>query len=91
MVRSLVNQESQGDINIIADHKLINPFTLLNSASEKHVRRLFEMGERSAWPKLEMVLQQSRVSRKLDALLAQYEPNQVARSHTRGSRTRKAG
>lgn len=73
MVLAMINQEYVGDINIIADHKLLNPFKLLKHPDEKRMRKLFEMGERCAWPKLEVLRQQSRISRKLDALLERHE------------------
>ena len=37
--------------------------------------RLIESGERSTWPKLEMIRLQTRISRKLDAILATYGEN----------------
>lgn len=89
MVRSLINQEYVGDINIIADHKFINPLSLLDAPDEKRLRNLFEMGERCTWPKLEMIRQQSRISRKLDALLGKHEHHQVERLHTRHLEVRK--
>lgn len=72
VVKSLVNQEHGGDINIIADYKMINPLTVLDSPSEKKVRDLMQRGERCTWPKLEMVRQQTRISQKLREILGQY-------------------
>lgn len=89
MVRALINQEYVGDINVIADHKFINPLSLLEAPDEKRLRKLFDMGERCTWPKLEMIRQQSRISRKLDSLLGHYEQNQVETLHTKHLEVRK--
>lgn len=83
MLRSIINQEYTGDINIIAKHRYVNPFGILKQPDEKNLRKLFTMGERCAWPKIEMVRQQSRISRRLDSLLLEYESNSVETLHTR--------
>lgn len=73
VLRSIVNQDYVGDINILPDYTFQNPLTLLNFPGEKQVQRLIESGERCTWPKLEMIRQQTLISRKLDAILAQYK------------------
>jgi len=73
VMRSIVNQDYVGDINILPDYTFQNPLTLLNFPGEKQVQRLIESGERCTWPKLEMIRQQTLISRKLDAILAQYK------------------
>lgn len=83
MMRSLINQEYTGDINIIANHKYVNPFGILKQPDEKALRKLFTMGERCTWPKIEMVRQQSRISKSLDSLLESYESLGAETSHTR--------
>ncbi len=77
MMRSVINQDYVGDINILPDYKFPNPLKLLTFPGEKQVHRLIESGERSTWPKLEMIRLQTRISRKLDTILASYgEPAQ---------------
>jgi len=73
LLRSIVNQDYVGDINILPDYKYFNPMTLLAFPSELQIRRLIEAGERCTWPKLEMVRLQTLISRKLDAIQGQYE------------------
>lgn len=82
VTRALINQEHVGDINVIANHNLLNPSKLFEQPDEKRIRQLFDMGERCAWPKLEMLRQQSGISRKLDSLLKRYEQLQVERLHS---------
>ena len=73
LVRSIINQDYVGDINILPDYKLINPMTLLAFPSEKQMKKLIASGERCTWPKLEMIRQQTRISRKLREILQRYE------------------
>ncbi len=73
IVRSLVNQDYVGDINIVADLNGINPLKLLGYLGDKQMRRLFDMGERRTWPKLEMIRLQTLLSRKLDSIRAEHE------------------
>ncbi|RLQ22646.1 DUF3336 domain-containing protein [Seongchinamella sediminis] len=73
LMRSVINQDYIGDINILPDYKLINPLTILNFPSEKQINRLIASGERCTWPKLEMIRQQTRISRKLRDILQRYE------------------
>jgi NTE family protein len=69
MVRSVINQDYVGDINILPDYKFINPMSLLSFPGEKQVRRLVDSGQRCTWPKLEMIRQQTKISRKLAEIL----------------------
>jgi TAG lipase/steryl ester hydrolase/phospholipase A2/LPA acyltransferase len=72
LIRSIINQDYVGDINILPDYKFQNPLKLLSFPGEKQMYRLIESGERSTWPKLEMIRLQTRISRKLDAILVTY-------------------
>ena len=77
LVRSIINQDYVGDINILPDYKLINPLTLLTFPGEKQMQKLINSGERCTWPKLEMIRQQTRISRKLREILQAYESQPV--------------
>ncbi len=89
-LNAMVNQEYVGDINIMANYRFVNPFGLLDSPSEKNVRRLFEMGEKATWPKIEMIRQQTRISRTLDAILESYDQPMPESAHTRHAWARRA-
>lgn len=75
LLRSIINQDYVGDINILPDYKFFNPATLLSFPGEKQMQRLIDTGERCTWPKLEMIRLQTRIGRKLDDILRQYEIN----------------
>jgi TAG lipase / steryl ester hydrolase / phospholipase A2 / LPA acyltransferase len=73
LMRSIINQDYVGDINILPDYRLINPRNLLGFPGEKQVLKLIASGERCTWPKLEMIRLQTRVSRTLREILERYE------------------
>jgi len=73
LMRSIINQDYVGDINILPDYKFFNPTRLLTFPSEKQIHRLIDSGERCTWPKLEMIRLQTRIGRKLDEILEQFE------------------
>ena len=73
VMRSIVNQDYVGDINILPDYRLIDPTRLLGFPGEKQVFKLIASGERCTWPKLEMIRQQTRISRTLRAILQAYD------------------
>ena len=73
LMRSIINQDYVGDINILPDYRLINPRSLLGFPGEKRVLKLIASGERCTWPKLEMIRQQTRISRTLRQILQRYE------------------
>jgi TAG lipase/steryl ester hydrolase/phospholipase A2/LPA acyltransferase len=77
IMRSLINQEYMGDINILPDSRVINPFSLLSFPKQKAMQKLIDSGERSTWPKLEMIKQQTRISRTLRSILQGYEVRPV--------------
>jgi NTE family protein len=73
LMRSVINQDYVGDINILPDYRLINPLTLFSFPPEKQMRKLIASGERCTWPRLEMVRQQTRISRTLRKIMQRYE------------------
>ena len=77
LMRSIINQNYVGDINILPDYRLINPKNLLGFPGEKQVKKLIASGERCTWPKIEMIRQQTRISRTLRNILQRYETGVV--------------
>ena len=77
LMRSIINQDYVGDINILPDYRLINPTKLLGFPGEKQVLKLIASGERCTWPKLEMIRQQTRISRTLRQILQSYQTEVV--------------
>ncbi len=77
LMRSVINQDYVGDINILPDYRLINPLKLFSFPGEKQVKKLIAAGERCTWPKIEMICQQTRISRTLRDILQQFEKSAV--------------
>ena len=77
LMRSVINQDYVGDINILPDYRLINPTRLLGFPGEKQVLKLIASGERCTWPKLEMIRQQTRIGRTLRQILQKYQTEVV--------------
>ena len=66
---SIINQDYVGDINILPSKRLFNPLKLLAHKSVEEVVELMAMGERSTWPKIEMIRVQTKIGRTLDRIL----------------------
>jgi len=70
---SIMNQDYFGDINILPDRRLFNPLKLLAHRSIDEVIELIEMGEKATWPKIEMIRLQTKISKKLDRILTEFD------------------
>lgn len=68
---AVINQDYMGDINIIPPFRFFNPSRILAHLTEKEIMDLVRVGERSTWPKLEMIRVQTEISRTLDGLCRQ--------------------
>lgn len=73
LIRSIVNQDYVGDINILPDYLVVNPMYLLGFPGAETVKKLVATGERCTWPKIEMIRQQTKISRALQHILRQQE------------------
>ena len=69
----IINQDYVGDINILPDKRLFNPLKLLAHRSTEEIIELIAMGEKSTWPKIEMIRIQTKVSRTLNRILADFD------------------
>jgi NTE family protein len=78
-----------GDINILPSNRFFNPFRLLAYRSVSEIIQLIETGERATWPKIEMIRIQTRISRKLDAILTGFESQQA--HYVKAALRKKAG
>jgi TAG lipase/steryl ester hydrolase/phospholipase A2/LPA acyltransferase len=85
---SVINQDYIGDINILPPNKFFNPFKLLAYLNEAEIRDLISTGQKAAWPKIEMIRMQTRISRILTGILADYDEEHVR--HVKSTRMRKA-
>ncbi len=80
---SVINQDYIGDINILPANRYFNPFRLLAFLTEQEIHDLVRSGERSTWPKIEMIRIQTRISRALDRILTDLHQDHVM--HVRGA------
>jgi len=85
---SILNQDYVGDINILPPFRFYKPTRLLANLSEREIAELIRIGERSAWPKVEMVRIQSSIGRGLNRVLQEFE-TQVVESAPEGRRVTK--
>ena len=65
-VLSVINQDYMGDINIIPPFRFFNPSRILAHLTEEEIMDLVRVGERSTWPKIEMIRIQTEIGRTLD-------------------------
>jgi TAG lipase / steryl ester hydrolase / phospholipase A2 / LPA acyltransferase len=84
---SVINQDYVGDINILPANRYFNPFRVLAFLTDKEIRELLDAGERAAWPKIEMIRIQTRISRTLNRILSEFQRDHVL--HVRGALRRR--
>ncbi|MEJ6593991.1 DUF3336 domain-containing protein [Parasphingorhabdus sp.] len=80
MALSVINQDYTGDINIIRPTMFWGPSKILSNLPIEDIAELIQLGERTTWPKIEMVRTQTKISQTLDRILFEYE-NELAHDH----------
>ena len=80
MTLSVINQDYTGDINIIRPTMFWSPAKILSDLSVEEIGDLIQLGERTTWPKIEMVRTQTKISQTLDRILFEYE-TELAHDH----------
>jgi NTE family protein len=80
MTLSVINQDYTGDINIIRPPMFWRPSKILSNLPIEDIEELIELGERTSWPKIEMVRTQTKISQTLDKILFEYE-SELAEDH----------
>lgn len=73
LARSVINQEYTGDINIIRPPKFWSPTKILSDLGQEDIDELVDTGQRTAWPKVEMVRTQTAISRALEGILSRID------------------
>jgi NTE family protein len=89
MALSVLNQDYIGDINILPPKRFFNPFKVLAYLSAKEILELVESGQRSTWPRIEMIRTQTRISRTLQRILKDYDDEHVR--HVKAALRKRAG
>ena len=85
---SVLNQDYVGDINILPTNRFFNPFKILAYLSVEEIRDLIASGERSTWPRMEMIRIQTRISRTLRRILQDYDEEHIL--HVKAALRKKA-
>lgn len=62
---ALLGQDYLGDINIHPDFPLTHYFKVMSNPSDKEIEAFVLAGERATWPKIEMIKNQTQISRTL--------------------------
>jgi TAG lipase/steryl ester hydrolase/phospholipase A2/LPA acyltransferase len=86
MAFSVATQDYTADVNILPTQRFWDPRKLLALLSREEVQRLIHEGERSTWPKIEMLRNCTRVGRTLDRILSEYEGEAALSSARRAGR-----
>lgn len=73
LARSVINQDYTGDINIIRPAKYWSPAKILSDLAQDDIDELIDTGQRTAWPRIEMVRTQTAIGRALEAILAKID------------------
>ena len=66
---SMMTQEYTADINIIPERNLLHPSKLLAHLTPEETKRLVQAGVHATWPKIEMISNCTKVSRRIDEAL----------------------
>ena len=66
MAMSVINQDYSGDINIVRPTLFWSPAKMLSKLPLEDIEFLIDLGERSTWPKIEMVRTQTKISKTLE-------------------------
>lgn len=72
-INSVIQQDYTGDINIVADFKVVKPGRLLSVMSEKELSELIFNGEKATWPKVEAIRVTTKIGRVLDDIYNKYK------------------
>ncbi len=81
MALSVINQDYSGDINIIRPNLMWSPAKILGELPPKDVEFLIDLGQRTAWPKIEMIRTQTAISETLCSILQDYETDLAVHNH----------
>jgi predicted acylesterase/phospholipase RssA len=64
-VRSIIDQQYVGDINILPDPTLANLMHIVSNPSEQSIAELIKSGERATWPQLDLIKRNTIISKTL--------------------------
>ena len=68
-VRSIIDQQYMGDINILPDPTLTNFMHIAANPDKESLTKLFKHGERTTWPQLDLIKRNTLISKTLHQYL----------------------
>jgi hypothetical protein len=68
-IRSIIDQQYMGDINILPDPTLANFMHVMSNPSQQSLTELFKHGERATWPQLDLIKRNTLISKTLQKYL----------------------
>jgi TAG lipase/steryl ester hydrolase/phospholipase A2/LPA acyltransferase len=68
-VRSIIDQQYMGDINILPDPTLSNFMHIMSNPTKESLADLFKHGERATWPQLDLIERNTVISKTLHKYL----------------------
>ncbi len=78
-VRSIIEQQYVGDINILPPRNIGNLQHILANPSVESINKLITSAERASWPQLEMIKNTTRISRTFQHYLRQLRLEETSR------------
>lgn len=76
---SIINQDYGGDINIVRPPRFWSINKILGYLTPEEIEDLVITGERTTWPRIEMIRTQTRISQALADILSRTEPGRQTR------------
>jgi TAG lipase/steryl ester hydrolase/phospholipase A2/LPA acyltransferase len=64
-VRSIIDQQYMGDINILPDPTIGNLMHIMSNPSKESLDELFKHGERATWPQIDLIKRNTIISKTL--------------------------
>ena len=76
-VRSVIDQQYVGDINILPSASFANLKHIASNPSLKSIQELIQNGERAAWPQLDLIKRNTLISKTLRGYLTQLKQREA--------------
>jgi TAG lipase/steryl ester hydrolase/phospholipase A2/LPA acyltransferase len=82
-IDNITRQKYSGDVNIFPRHSPKQLLNMFANPSDTDIQRFIRDGERSTWPKLERIRNQTRISRAFDDCIALLKQRSIERQQPR--------
>lgn len=76
---SIMSQHYVGDINLVPPRQPLNVLRIFKNVSTEEVARFISLGDRTTWPKLEMIRNSTRISRRFQSCIARLKQQERRR------------